>query len=221
MKRLGKILRSLAFPHWLIALLVIPAGFGMLMYSFLVVPEDDVIAYLSYAWSAYALTLICTSIPRIIRFGKWFRGENPFAQRYFSDTQYRIKWSLYGSLTVNMLYAVLQLGSGIYYHSAWFYTLSGYYVILAVMRYFLLKETRHKELGKNLFREYLHYRFCGVLLLLLNLALGVMAFYIVSQNRGFEHNPIITIAMAAYTFFAITMAVINFVKYRKKASCIL
>lgn len=50
-----------------------------------------------------------------------------------------------------MLYAVLQLGSGIYYHSAWFYTLSGYYVILAVMRYFLLKETRHKELGKNLF----------------------------------------------------------------------
>ena len=115
-----------------------------------------------------------------------------------------------------MLYAVLQLGSGIYYHSAWFYTLSGYYVILAVMRYFLLKETRHKELGKNLFREYLHYRFCGILLLLLNLALGVMAFYIVSQNRGFEHNPIITIAMAAYTFFAITMAVINLVKYRKK-----
>lgn len=218
MKRLGKILRSLVFPHWLIALLVIPTGFGMLMYSFLIVPEDDVIAYLSYAWSAYALTILCTSIPRIIRFGKRFRGENPFAQRYFSDTQYRIKWSLYGSLTVNMLYAVLQLGSGIYYHSAWFYTLSGYYVILAVMRYFLLKETRHRELGKNLFREYLHYRFCGILLLLLNLALGVMAFYIVSQSRGFEHNPIITIAMAAYTFFAITMAVINFVKYRKKGS---
>ena len=47
MKRLGKILRSLVFPHWLIALLVIPTGFGMLMYSFLIVPEDDVIAYLS------------------------------------------------------------------------------------------------------------------------------------------------------------------------------
>ena len=61
MKRLEKVLRSLVFPHWLIALLVIPAGFGMLMYSFLVVPENDTVAYVSYALSAYALTIL--SIP--------------------------------------------------------------------------------------------------------------------------------------------------------------
>lgn len=218
MRQIRNILHSLLFPHWLFCILLIPVGFGMLLYSFLAVPENETVAYVSYGLSAYALVVLCLGIPRVIRFWKNVKANNLYVNRYFSDLQFRVKLSLYGSLSVNLLYAALQLGSGIYYHSAWFYALSGYYAILATMRFFLLKETRNGELGKNIFLEYLHYRLCGVLLLILTLALSVIAFYIVSQNRGFEHNEIITIAMATYTFFAFTMAVINLAKKKNRQS---
>jgi len=77
----------------------------------------------------------------------------------------------------------------------------------------LVKETRKEK--TDLFMEHLLYRFCGVLLLLMNLALSVIVTYIVWQNRGFVHHPITTIAMAAYTFFSLTKAIINIVKYRR------
>ena len=59
---------------------------------------------------------------------------------------------------------------------------------------------------------------CGTLLLLMNLTLGVIVFYIVWQNRGFEYHYIPTIAMAAYTFTAMTLAVINVFKDRRYES---
>ena len=39
--------------------------------------------------------------------------------------------------------------------------------------------------------------------------------YMVGQNRGFTHHPITTIAMAAYTFYTLTMAAINLVRCRR------
>ena len=147
--------------------------------------------------------------------------ENSFLLRYFSQPEYRVRLSLRSSLTLNLLYTLLQLGSGLCYHSAWYYALAGYYGILAIMRYFLLKETNRERVGENLFVEYLHYRFCGALLLLLNLALGALVAYMVWQDRGIGHHPIVTIAMAAYTFTATTMAIINVYKYRKYHSPVL
>lgn len=68
------------------------------------------------------------------------------------------------------------------------------------MRFFLAKETVLFEPGKNRFRELLVYRFCGILMLLMNIALSVLVGYIVWQGRTFQHHKITTIAMAAYTF---------------------
>jgi hypothetical protein len=53
------------------------------------------------------------------------------------------------------------------------------------------------------------------MLLLLNLALSLMVFFMVYWNRTFNHHEITTIALAAYTFFSFTMAILNFIKYRK------
>lgn len=86
------------------------------------------------------------------------------------------------------------------------------------MRYFLLKETLKNKPEKDLFMELLHYRFCGILLLVMNIALAVIVFYIVWQNRGFEHHYIVTIAMAAYTFTAVTKSIVNVVRFRRYES---
>ena len=43
----------------------------------------------------------------------------------------------------------------------------------------------------------------------------MIVFFMVYWNKTFEHHEITTIAMAAYTFGSMTIAVINVVKYRK------
>ena len=59
------------------------------------------------------------------------------------------------------------------------------------------------------------YRACGIVFFIMNLALTLIIFFMVYWGRTFNHHMITTIAMAAYTFTALTTAIINVVKYRK------
>ena len=59
------------------------------------------------------------------------------------------------------------------------------------------------------------YRACGIVFLVMNLALATIIFFMVYWNRTFEHHMITAIAMAAYTFTAFTVAIVNVVRYRK------
>ncbi|MBQ8015022.1 MAG: hypothetical protein IJ264_02430 [Clostridia bacterium] len=214
MERLKSFFLNLLFPHPIIIGILLPISCAMLVYAFAVKSANLIAVYTSYFLSAYTLTTVCVRIPQMIKFVKNFKTRNKYIKRYTEDIRYRIKLSLYATMAVNSLYALLQLGSGIHQHSVWFYALAVYYALLAVMRYFLLKETIKGNLKKDLFMEFLHYRLCGVFLLLINIALAVIVFYIVQQNRGFEHHYILTIAMAAYTFTAVIKSIVDVVKYR-------
>ena len=93
--------------------------------------------------------------------------------------------------------------------------MAGYYIALAVMRFFLVRHTSKHKPGEKMKEELIKYRTCGWVFLLMNLTLSVMVFFMVYWNRTFHHHEITTITMAAYTFTAFTMAIINMVKYRK------
>ena len=95
------------------------------------------------------------------------------------------------------------------------HSLAGYYISLAVMRFFLARFTTKNKPGEKIREELIRYRLCGVIFLIMNLALSLMVFFMVYWNRTFQHHEITTIAMAAYTFTAFTMAIINIVRYRK------
>ena len=86
------------------------------------------------------------------------------------------------------------------------------------MRFFLVLYTRQHKPGQNEKEELRRYRSCGIVLLLMNLTLSVMVFFMVYWGRTFHHSQITTIALAAYTFTAFTLAVINLIKYRKLKS---
>ena len=66
-----------------------------------------------------------------------------------------------------------------------------------------------------MFVELKKYRACGIVFLVMNLALALMIFFMVYWNRTFDHHEITTIALAAYTFTSLTLAIVNTVKYRK------
>lgn len=218
MQRWKTLLKIVLFPHPLIIILLVPVAAVMLVYSFLAAAPTDRISIFSYGISFYALTVVCARIPDLINFTLRFQKNNKYIVRYTSDVRLRINISLFRAFFFNAAYAVFQLCLGVYHASVWFYAMACYYLLLAGMRLLLVRHTRSYGPGEDPLTELKKYRFCGICLLLMNLALSVIIFYIVWQGRTFRHHEITTIAMAAYTFTALTMAIINAVRYRKYES---
>lgn len=211
-KKLGKALLS---PHIAIMIILIPIATVFLVYAMIFVGTESPAAILSYVLAAYTLTVWCFKTPCLIRFFKEFKKDNKYAQRWLSDTRLRVNVSLYGSLIWNTAYALLQLGLGFWHHTFWFSSMAGYYIALAVMRFFLVRHSSKHHPGEKMKEELIKYRACGWVFLLMNLTLSLIVFFMVYWNRTFHHHEITTIALAAYTFTAFTMAIINIVKYRK------
>ena len=211
-KKLGK---TLLYPPMAIMIILIPIATVFLVYSMAFLGTESAVAILSYVLSAYTLTVWCFRLPYLIRFFKTFRAENRYVRIWQNDTRLRVNISLYGALIFNTAYALLQLGMGFWHHSFWFFSLAGYYLCLAVMRFFLLRHTGKCKPGERMTDELKKYRACGIVLLIMNLALALMIFFMVYWNRSFHHHEITTIALAAYTFTSLTFAIINTVKYRK------
>ncbi len=211
-KKIGK---AFLFPHIAIMIILIPIATVFLVYSMVFLGTESVTAVISYVLAAYTLTVWCIKIPRLIRFLKTVKDENKYARIWQDDTRLRMNVSLYGTLIWNTAYALLQLGMGFWHHTFWFYSLAGYYIALAVMRFFLVRHTSRHKPGELMKEELIKYRACGIVLLLMNLTLALIIFFMVYWNRTFHHHEITTIAMAAYTFTSLTMAIMNVLKYRK------
>lgn len=214
-KKIGK---ALLFPHIAIMLVLLPIATVLLVYSMVFVGTETVTAYASYVLAAYTLTVWCVRIPYLIKLFKALKNENKYVRIWLGDTRLRVNVSLYGSMVWNTVYAVFQLWLGFYHSSFWFCSLAGYYFSLALMRYFLVRYIRKNVPGADQRAELYKYRACGIVFLIMNLALSLMIFFMVYWNRTFNHHEITTIAMAAYTFTSFTMAIINIVKYRKYQS---
>jgi hypothetical protein len=211
-KKLGK---ALLFPHIAIIIILVPLATAMLVCSMVFLGTEAIISYVSYVLAAYTLTVVCFRIPRMIAFFKSFKRDNKYARRLSEDTHLRVNLSLYGSFLWNFAYAIFQLCLGFYHHSFWFCSLAGYYISLAAMRFFLARHVRSHRPGEEREKELKKYRACGVVFLLMNLALALMIFFMVYWNRTFHHHEITTIAMAAYTFTAFSFAIVGLVRYRK------
>ena len=227
-KKLLKLLKKIFFLPPLPTLLVAVPSFLLVFY---VLTKDEVmpaVAYLSYVLSAYAMIITVTGAIDIV---KWIRkGISshpavkkilgvPVIERYFSETIFRAEVSLYPSLLINLFYAGIKLFSGIRYSSVWFGTLAVYYILLAVMRFFLLYYVRKKgRKQENSVSELKVCRFCGMILLILDWALCGIIVLVVRKNSGFEYPGTLIYLMALYTFYAVITAIRNVIKFRKYES---
>ena len=83
------------------------------------------------------------------------------------------------------------------------------------MRVFLLRDMGAVGAENGFLKELKRYRFVAITLIPMNLALSGITLYIVGFGYGMRHHYITTIALAAYTFFSLTMSIIAAVKYRR------
>ncbi len=215
MDKFKKILNLIVYPHIVLVVLLTVLSAVSLISAFAIMPDNDVFNYCSYVLSAYTLTVICFRIPRVIKWTRSVKQSNKYINIYSSDPRVRINISLIGTLAFNAIYSLFQLGLGIADSSLWFYSLAAYYFMLALMRLAMLSHTTKHRPGEMMFREQLIYRMCGIGLLLMTAALTVIIIYVTGNTQSNVQNEIVTIAMAAFTFTSLTVAIVNVVKYRK------
>lgn len=219
--KLKKLIKLLYPPVWLI-IMFIPICTAALIYTFISANEKHPLAYVTYVLSFYTLTVVVmkcvTIIPEHYRSAKQRVYDIPIGERFMTDIKFRTHISLYISLAANVTYASMNFLSGFIYHTAWFFVLAFYYIILAVMRFLLVRFVNHVGIGKNYLKELRRSRVCGYIMLTINLALSGAVLMILYQNKGYEYHGILIYAMAAYTFYITTLAIVNLLKYRKLGS---
>ena len=221
-KKIGK---KLLFPNVLIILLLTIISAALLVYVFVNGLETAAIAYVSYLISFYGLTVLviylCMVLPKQYRNIKQKVYDNPWGNRYMTDAAFRTKISLHMSLAIHLLYVGMNVVLAFMNKTRWFGILAGYYLILAVMQFLLLKYVIQKGIGTERQGELRRARVCAIILLNLNFVLSGAVLMILYQNKGFKYQGILIYAMAAYTFYSTIRAVVDLIRYRKYNSPIM
>jgi hypothetical protein len=129
--------------------------------------------------------------------------------------------SLHISLAVSLLYVGTNLWSWYMLRSYWFVVLAVYYVIMAVMRFLLVRYVHRRKIGSDILGEWKRSRACACVLLLINLSLSGAVLMILYQSKGYHYPGVMIYVMALYTFYSTIHAVVDIVKYRKLGSPIM
>lgn len=226
MERFKKLLKKLfCLPPLATVLIAVPSL--AFVFTVLALKVQGVISYVAYILSAYAMIIICTGFSGIVKAVKGYIENHPLKQkiekhplgnRYLNDAFFRAEVALYPGLFINLLYAGIKLFSGFYYRSLWFSALAVYYIMLAVMRFALLRSVKKHPMGQNFAYELRRYRLCGIFLLFMNQALIVIVILVIHQNRGFDYPGLLIYAMAFYAFYAVINAIVSLVSKRKHSS---
>lgn len=219
MEKTKKILLRLLYPHGVIVgLLAILAAAG-LIYVFAGGLEDTFISYVVYMFSFYALCVLVAAMPAVVKRCRALIYGNTHAARYLTERELRTRISLYTGTVINVVYAVFKLVTGIVFRSVWFGAVAVYYMVMGLIRFLLVKGDR--KIGRlvseenRILTEWTSYHICGWLLLALNATMTGMVFQMVWQNKSYSYPGFIIYASAAYTFYRLTMAIIQMVKIRK------
>ncbi len=218
-KKIGK--RMLFPPIWLMALLTAVSA-ALLVTVFVKGWEQSPVAYAVYVLAFYTLTVVsifCALVlPKQYRQIKEKIYRNPLGRRYLTDRAFRTNISLHLSLCISLLYVAVNLLSWYWVRSWWFVVLAIYYVIMALMRFLLVRYFRKNRIGSSLLAEWKRSRVCAAILLLVNLSLSGAVLMILYRNRGYDYPGMLIYVMALYTFYSTTHAIIQLVKYRKLGS---
>ena len=221
-KKIGK--KLLFPPIWLMVILVIISVVALTL-VFVKGMEQSIPAYIVYVLAFYTLsvvTVFCVMVlPKQYSTIKQKVYDNPLGNRFMTDRVFRTNVSLSVSFVISMLYVGINLWSWHALKSYWFMVLAVYYVIMAVMRFLLVRYVRIQKIGTNILGEWKRSRICAYILLLINLSLSGAVLMILYQHKGYDYPGIMIYVMAMYTFYSLTMSIVELVKYRSLASPIM
>jgi len=213
-------------PLWakvLTYLLALLFSAGSLVLVFLGLTES-VIAYIAYALAGVTLTyavflfvLVCPKIKAgtIKLLNKW-----NFTRRLMVNYGFRTVALAVLSFIISIAFGVFNGYLGISLRSIWYGALSAYYVFLAFFRgsilfYHAKKTEKLKDEEQKIIVKARIYRNCGIILLVLNLALSSAIAQMIFNDQGFSYPDWTIFAYAAYAFYKIITSIINLFKAKR------
>lgn len=214
-----KIIKKIFIPNKVIGIILFNLAFILLIYVFSNHLEDTPLAYISYLLSTYALIIFCIWFFKVCKFGNELIKKTNLYHSYQNNNVLITKIKLYSSLSINLLYGLFNLITGIYYMSWWFITFAIYYLLLCFMKLSLVKNIKSKV--TNLKKDFEKLRLIGIILLFLNLILSGMIILIIKQDQVINYNGVVIYIVALYDFILIITAIVNVIKYRQNNSPIL
>ena len=218
-KRIGK--KLLFPPIWLMVILVIVSTVALTL-VFSKGMEQSIVACIVYVFVFYTLSVVCIFcalvLPKQYKEIKQKIYDNPMGNRFMTDRMFRINISLSVSFVINMLYVGINVWSWIVIGSYWFMVLAVYYVIMAVMRFLLVRYVHIQKIGTDILKEWKRTKVCAGILLLINLSLSGAVLMILYQSKGYDYHGLLIYVMALFTFYSTIHAIVDIVKCRKLGS---
>lgn len=205
-----KIIHRILFPNNILGFSFFNVGFGLLIYVFVKHLEDKPIAYVSYLLSTYALVIFVIWFCQVCKFSKDFIHKTKLYNWWQNHFLSATKSTMIISLLFNLIYGLLKLCIGIYYHSWWFITFAFYYLLLCFMKLSLVKNINNQD------KEYPKLKHTGIILLVLNFFLGGIVILITNQDKTLSYNGHLIYFIALYDFYLMIKAIINVIRYRQK-----
>lgn len=221
MNRIWPKLKKLLYPGLPCVILLVALSSVLLFFTFTGGLEDTPFAYVSYVLSAYALTI---AVAEAIIAGRTIRRklyDTPITNLYLTDAFFRVRVGLQLSLLVSLFYAGFRLINAVIGASFWEGALAFYYILLCGVRVNLIRQVPVSGGAADYGKELRTYRTTGMLLMMLDIALGGIAVQIVRKGHSYDYGGYLIFAVGFYAFYCLILSSVNTVKYRKFKSPVL
>ncbi|MBQ8522325.1 MAG: hypothetical protein IJ458_01515 [Clostridia bacterium] len=182
----------------------------------ILVQKQTVLHYILYGVSG--LSLVYFVYTMVIFVPKMKVGIINFLQRHkftnaiLKDYGYRTIVFGFCSLIINVAFISLVAVMAFMSKTAWYFTLTIYYIILAFMKGNVFYSKR--KYGTEV-KQARALRFSGIMFILMTIAFSGVIVLIYKTNRYFEYAGLLIYAVAAFTFYKLTLAIYNIFKVKK------
>ena len=175
--------------------------------------------YILYAIAAIMLTYFVYTM--VIFVPKMKAGiirsmqKHKFTNKLLEDYGYRTIVFSVISFILNVAYISFVLVMAIMSRTAWYFTITVYYVVLAFMKGNVFYSKR--KYGTEV-KEAKALRFSGIMFVVMTIVFSGVIVLIYKANHYFEYAGLLIYAVAAFTFYKLTLGIINIFKARKHDS---
>ena len=183
------------------------------------IQKQTVWHYILYAIAAIMLTYFVYTM--VIFVPKMKAGiirsmqKHKFTNKLLEDYGYRTIVFSVISFILNVAYISFVLVMAIMSRTAWYFTITVYYVVLAFMKGNVFYSKR--KYGTEV-KEAKALRFSGIMFVLMTIVFSGVIVLIYKANHYFEYAGLLIYAVAAFTFYKLTLGIINIFKARKHDS---
>ncbi|MGN1020764.1 MAG: hypothetical protein ACI4O7_10385 [Aristaeellaceae bacterium] len=145
----------------------------------------------------------------------------PPGRRILTDSLFREGVALRLGLLISALYGGAQCVVALLERSVWLGALACYHMLLAGIRFCLIRSIRVRGIGRDERAEWRRYRLCGVLLLLMTPVFAGILVVIVRRGSHVEYPGFLIYFAAVYAFGRIGVAASSVRKCRRYGSPVL